>query len=106
ERAEALVGGDVERGGHHLGADSTGYGIARAERVAYEQNALALEVERRVSRRMAGREGHMRAARHVQNVVCGERLGSLDPRESQASRHGEVGDELEQRRMPELGHDV
>ena len=48
ERLEALVGGDVQRRGNDLGADTTRDRVARTKRVADEQDALGLEVERAV----------------------------------------------------------
>ena len=65
--------GHIQRRGNHLGADPTCDRVARTKRVADKQDALRLEVDRGVT---AGGD-HTGTARHVEDVIGGERLGSL-----------------------------
>ena len=78
QRVEALVGRDVQGGGNHLGADAARDGVARAERVADEQDALAPEVDRAVTGGVTGSGDHAGAARRREDVIAGEGLGFLE----------------------------
>src|SRR5439155_26056647 len=80
ERGERALRRRVERRRHHLRAHAACQRVARAERVAGEQDAVLLEVHRAVPVGVAGRRDDPRTAGDVEDLAVGERRDLADPR--------------------------
>ena len=78
ERLEALVCRRVEHPRHDLGAEPPGQRVPRTQLIADKQDAMTLEKERAVTRRVTRRGDHARAPWDVQYFVARERLGILN----------------------------
>src|SRR4051812_18431380 len=106
QRLLCLRGGGVERRRHDLRSFATGERVARAQRVAGEQHAVLLEVQRHVPGRMAGRGDDARAAGDIEHVAVSERGDLVDAPWAQAAVGREVPEELERRRLDEVGEEA
>src|SRR3954453_15682260 len=78
ERGERLAGRRVERARHDLRPLAPGQRVARAQRVAGEQDAVALEMQDGMPGAVAGRRDRARAAGHVAHGAVGEGRNVLD----------------------------
>src|SRR3954447_11389151 len=102
ERGQRLVGRRVEGARHDLRPLAPRQRVARAQRVAGEQDAVALEMQDGVAGAVAGRGDRPRTTGHVEHGAVGEGRDILHAPGAPAAVGGEVGDQPPRGRAPEV----